>query len=47
MLGLNEEFAPRFLKRYAEMAEQVRLAVSQYASEVQSGAYPDDAHSFD
>ena len=47
MLGLNEEFAPRFLKRYAELAAQVRLAVSQFASEVQSGAYPDDAHSFD
>ncbi|HEY8061832.1 MAG TPA: 3-methyl-2-oxobutanoate hydroxymethyltransferase [Gemmatimonadales bacterium] len=47
MLGLNEEFAPRFLKRYAELAAQVRLAVSQFAGEVQSGAYPDDAHSFD
>jgi 3-methyl-2-oxobutanoate hydroxymethyltransferase len=47
MLGLNEDFAPRFLKRYAELAAQVRRAVSQYAGEVQSGAYPDDAHSFD
>jgi 3-methyl-2-oxobutanoate hydroxymethyltransferase len=47
MLGLNEEFSPRFLKRYAELAEQVRRAVSQYASEVRTGVYPDDAHSFD
>lgn len=47
MLGLNDGFSPRFLKRYAELAEQVRLAVSQYAAEVRSGAYPDDAHSFD
>jgi len=47
MLGLNEDFAPRFLKRYAELAAQVRVAVSQFAGDVQSGAYPDDAHSFD
>jgi 3-methyl-2-oxobutanoate hydroxymethyltransferase len=47
MLGLNEDFSPRFLKRYAELADQVRQAVSQYATEVRSGAYPDDAHSFD
>ncbi|MGH7594050.1 MAG: 3-methyl-2-oxobutanoate hydroxymethyltransferase [Gemmatimonadales bacterium] len=47
MLGLNDEFSPRFLKRYAELAEQVRSAVSQYAHEVRSGAYPDDLHSFD
>jgi 3-methyl-2-oxobutanoate hydroxymethyltransferase len=47
MLGLNDEFSPRFLKRYAELAEQVRQAVTQYGAEVRSGVYPDDAHSFD
>jgi 3-methyl-2-oxobutanoate hydroxymethyltransferase len=47
MLGLNEEFAPRFLKRYAELAAEVRTAVSHYAADVRSGVYPDDAHSFD
>ncbi len=47
MLGLNDEFSPRFLKRYAELAEVVRQAVTQYATEVRSGAYPDDIHSFD
>lgn len=47
MLGLNDEFSPRFLKRYAELAEVVRQAVTQYGTEVRSGAYPDDIHSFD
>ena len=47
MLGLNEEFAPRFLKRYAELAPEVRDAASRFASEVRSGSYPDDAHSFE
>ena len=47
MLGLNESFTPKFLKRYAELAESVRGAVAQYAAEVRTGVYPDDAHSFD
>ena len=46
MLGLNERFAPKFLKRYAQLADQVRDAVRCYGEEVRSGAYPDSAHSF-
>jgi 3-methyl-2-oxobutanoate hydroxymethyltransferase len=47
MLGLNDTFSPRFLKRYDHQAERVIDAVARYASEVRSGDYPDDAHSFD
>ena len=47
MLGLNDDFAPKFLKRYAELAKEVRGAVSGFASDVRAGRYPDDAHSFD
>ena len=46
VLGLNDEFNPKFLKRYAEMAQDVRNAVGAWASDVRSGAYPDAAHSF-
>ena len=46
VLGLNDEFNPKFLKRYAEMAQEVRKAVGAWASDVRSGAYPDAAHSF-
>lgn len=46
VLGLNEEFNPRFLKRYAEMAAEVRAALGAWAGDVRSGAYPDAAHSF-
>jgi len=46
VLGLNDEFNPKFLKRYAEMAKDVRTAIGSWASEVRSGAYPDAAHSF-
>ena len=46
LLGLNDRFAPKFLKRYANLADDVRRAVGSFADEVRRGAYPDDAHSF-
>jgi 3-methyl-2-oxobutanoate hydroxymethyltransferase len=46
LLGLNDTFQPKFLKRYAEMAEDVRKAVGSWASDVRSGRYPDADHSF-
>ncbi|HEX6574921.1 MAG TPA: 3-methyl-2-oxobutanoate hydroxymethyltransferase [Gemmatimonadaceae bacterium] len=45
LLGLNDGFEPKFLKKYANLAETVRDAVSQYGDEVRSGAYPDADHS--
>lgn len=47
MLGLNDRFSPRFLKRYGDLAGQVTQAVAHFAADVRSGAYPDDAHSFE
>jgi 3-methyl-2-oxobutanoate hydroxymethyltransferase len=47
LLGLNEGFNPKFLKRYAELGEAVRAAVRAYAAEVRDGSYPGPAHSFD
>jgi 3-methyl-2-oxobutanoate hydroxymethyltransferase len=46
LLGLNEGFSPKFLKHYAALGEAARRAVGDFAAEVRSGAYPDDAHSF-
>jgi 3-methyl-2-oxobutanoate hydroxymethyltransferase len=47
MLGLNEQFAPKFLKHYAELGEAVREAVRGYAAEVRDGKYPGKEHSFE
>src|SRR6266542_2066817 len=41
LLGLNDGFAPRFLKKYANLAETAREAVAKYADEVREGQYPD------
>ena len=46
VLGLNDTFQPKFLKKYAEMAEEVRSAIGTWASDVRSGSYPDADHSF-
>jgi len=47
MLGLNEGFHPKFLKRYADLAAVVREATQRYAADVRAGRYPARAHSFD
>lgn len=46
MLGLNEGFSPRFLKRYANLAETVRDAVRTYGDDVRQHRYPSADHSF-
>jgi 3-methyl-2-oxobutanoate hydroxymethyltransferase len=46
LLGLNDAFAPKFLKRYGTMAEDVRGAVRRFADDVRAGTYPDADHSF-
>jgi 3-methyl-2-oxobutanoate hydroxymethyltransferase len=47
MLGLNPDFTPRFLRRYADLADTVVAASRAYAADVRAGRYPDDSHSFD
>ena len=46
MLGLNEGFSPRFLKRYANLAETVRDAVRTYGDDVRQHRYPSADHIF-
>jgi len=44
MLGLNEGFTPKFLKRYAELGRATVDAVSRFGQEVRDGAYPAPEH---
>ena len=46
LLGLNDQFRPKFLRHYAEMAGDVRTAVQAFAADVKAGRYPDRDHSF-
>ncbi len=47
MLGLNEAFTPKFLKRFGDLGAGVRAAVSRFGEDVRSGAYPSREHSFE
>jgi len=40
MLGITQEFKPRFLRRYADLDKIVTGAVSQYITDVKGGAFP-------
>jgi 3-methyl-2-oxobutanoate hydroxymethyltransferase len=46
MLGLNDGFSAKFVKKYAAMAEDVREAAKLFAAEVREGRYPGPEHSF-
>jgi 3-methyl-2-oxobutanoate hydroxymethyltransferase len=46
LLGMDEEFQPRFVKRYETLGQRVREAVGRYAAEVRSGEFPEEQHSF-
>lgn len=47
MLGLNEEFQPRFLRRFASLAEAVRSGVTEYVAAVRGRTYPGPEHTFE
>jgi 3-methyl-2-oxobutanoate hydroxymethyltransferase len=47
MLGLNEQFSPKFLKHYGKLGDAVRQAARSFAAEVREGKYPGKEHSFE
>ncbi len=46
LLGMDTQFKPRFVKRYATLEESIVGAVQSYLHEVQQGVFPDEKHSF-
>ena len=46
LLGLYDGKAPRFVKRYADLATETRSALERYAADVRSGAFPADEHTY-
>ena len=46
LLGLDDGFKPRFVKRFAELAGPIRSAFQTYADEVRAQTFPTEAHSF-
>ena len=46
MLGLFEEFRPKFVRLYAEMAPTIRDAVARFCDDVRSGTFPNKEESY-
>ncbi len=46
MLGLFNDFTPRFVKRYEELGQRVTSAAAAYADDVRARKFPADAHTF-
>jgi 3-methyl-2-oxobutanoate hydroxymethyltransferase len=46
LLGINEGVAPRFVKRYADVAGEIRRGLTAFAAEVRSGTYPGEEHAY-
>jgi 3-methyl-2-oxobutanoate hydroxymethyltransferase len=46
MLGINKEFSPRFLRRYASLYDVMYGAFEQYVDDVKSSAFPTDGESY-
>ena len=46
MLGMNKEFSPRFLRRYADLDKIIHKAIAQYTEDVKSQDFPNEKEQY-
>ena len=46
LLGLSGKFRPKFIKQYAQLEDVIKQAVNAFITDVRSGTFPGDEHSF-
>ncbi|MEY3983638.1 MAG: hypothetical protein RL160_1197 [Bacteroidota bacterium] len=46
MLGINNEFSPRFLRRYLNLYDEIKQAVGSYINDVKSGDFPNQQEQY-
>jgi len=46
MLGINQEFNPRFVRKYLDLQSQITGAVQRYIKDIKSGSFPSEAESY-
>lgn len=46
MLGINREFSPRFLRRYANLYEVITASVQTYIKDVKEGDFPNEKEQY-
>ncbi|OAV69358.1 3-methyl-2-oxobutanoate hydroxymethyltransferase [Bacteroidales bacterium Barb6XT] len=46
MLGITQDFSPRFLRRYANLGEEITRAVQNYIEDVKSADFPNEKEQY-
>jgi len=46
IIGLYPNFAPKFAKRYTDVAAMIRQALQNFAADVRNGVFPEEQHVF-
>jgi 3-methyl-2-oxobutanoate hydroxymethyltransferase len=46
LLGLYDGQAPRFVKRYASLGDEIRAALETYVSDVREHRFPEEVHTY-
>ncbi|NQU84202.1 MAG: 3-methyl-2-oxobutanoate hydroxymethyltransferase [Mariniphaga sp.] len=46
LLGITQQFSPRFLRRYHNLAAEIKGAVGTYISDVKSGEFPNEKEQY-
>ena len=46
MLGMYDDIRPKFVRRYAELGENINSAVKEYIQDIQNGSFPSEKESF-
>jgi 3-methyl-2-oxobutanoate hydroxymethyltransferase len=46
ILGLYGQLKPKFVKRYAELGEEIQMALESYREDVLKGRFPSEEHTF-
>ena len=46
MVGMNQGFSPKFLRRYLDLYTEITGAVSQYVKDVKNAEFPNDSESY-
>lgn len=46
LLGLFDDFKPKFVKRYAELRGEIDAALREYIAEVTAGSFPEAIHTY-
>jgi len=46
MLGITQDFSPRFLRRYHNLYDEIKRAVATYTEDVKSGRFPSEKEQY-